>query len=83
MNWEKAELHKSAVAQDTWTYDHRIEWDEATILAMGSNNLSRKMGESVEIEKHNIIDQERKPPDTTWCAPFKVAQNSFKGTLLI
>jgi hypothetical protein len=25
MNWEKAELHKSAVAQDTWTYDHRIE----------------------------------------------------------
>ena len=33
-NCEKAELDKSAVAKHAWTYDHRIKWDEANILAM-------------------------------------------------
>jgi hypothetical protein len=27
-NCEKAEQDKSAVAKHTWTYDHRIKWDE-------------------------------------------------------
>ena len=47
-----------AVAKHTWTYDHRIKWDEATILAIDSHKFSRKMRESIEIEKHNTIDQE-------------------------
>jgi hypothetical protein len=31
-NCEKAEQDKSAVAKHTWTYDHRIELDEAKKL---------------------------------------------------
>ena len=65
-NCEKAEQDKSAVAKHTWTYDHRIKWDEATILAIDSHKFSRKMRESIEIEKHNTIDQEGKPLDSTW-----------------
>ncbi len=37
--------------------------------------ISRKMRESIEIEKHNTIDQEAKPLDNTWRALFK---GSFK-----
>jgi hypothetical protein len=59
-NCEKAEQDKSAVAKHTWTYDHRIKWDEATILAIVSHTFSRKMRESIEIEKHNTIDQEHR-----------------------
>jgi hypothetical protein len=65
-NCEKAEKDKSAVAKHTWTYDHRIKWDEATILAINSHKFSRKM--SIEIEKHNTIDQKGKPLDSTWRA---------------
>jgi hypothetical protein len=36
-NCEKAEQDKSAVAKHTWTYDRRIKWDEATILAIDSS----------------------------------------------
>jgi hypothetical protein len=71
-NCEKGEQDKSAVAKHTWTYDHRIKWDEATILAIDSHKFSRKMRESIEIEKHNAIDQERKPLDSTWRALFNV-----------
>ena len=71
-NCEKAEQDKSAVAKHTWTYDHRIKWDEATILAIDSHKFSRKMRESIEIEKHNTIDQEGKPLDSTWRALFNV-----------
>ena len=63
-NCEKAELDKSAVAKHAWTYDHRIKWDEANILATDSYRFSGKMRESIEIEKHNTIDQEGKPVDT-------------------
>ena len=55
-----------------WTYDHRIKWDEANILAIDSHRFSRKMRESIEIEKHNTIDQEGKPLDSTWRALFNV-----------
>ena len=72
MNCEKAEQDKSAVAKHTWTYDHRKKWDEATILAIDSHKFSRKMRESIEIEKHNTIDQEGKPLDSTWRALFNV-----------
>ena len=72
-NCEKAEQDKSALAKHTWTYDHRIKWDEAmTILAIDSHRFSRKMRESIEIEKHNTIDQEGKPLDSTWRALFNV-----------
>ncbi len=71
-NCEKAELDKSAVAKHAWTYDHRIKWDEANILAIDSHRFSRKMRESIEIEKHNTIDQEGKPLDSTWRALFNV-----------
>ena len=30
-NCEKAELEKSAVAKHSWTNDHRIKWNEASI----------------------------------------------------
>ncbi len=67
-NCEKAELDKSAVAKRAWTYDHRIKWDEANILAIDSHRFSRKMREPTETEKHNTIDQEGKPLDSTWRA---------------
>jgi hypothetical protein len=57
----KINLH--AVAKHTWTYDHRIKWNEAIILAIDSHKFSRKMRESIEIEKHNTIDQQGKPLD--------------------
>ena len=60
-NCEKAELEKSAVAKHSWTNDHRIKWNEAFILATESHKFSRKMRESIEIEKHSTIDQEGKP----------------------
>ena len=47
-NCEKAEQDKSALAKHTWTYDHRIKWDEATILAIDSHKFSRKMRELIE-----------------------------------
>ena len=52
-NCEKAELEKSAVAKHSWTNDHRIKWNEASILATESHKFSRKMRESIEIE--NIV----------------------------
>ena len=71
-NCEKAELEKSAVAKHSWTYDHRMKWNEASILATESHKFSRKMIESFEIEKHSTIDQEGKPLDSTWRALFTV-----------
>ena len=71
-NCEKAELDKSTVAKHAWTYDHLKKWDEANILAIDSHRFSRKMRESIEIEKQNTIDQEGKPLDSTWHALFKV-----------
>ena len=56
-NCEKAELEKSAVAKHSWTNDHCIKWNEAPILATESHKFSRKMRESIEIEKHSTIDQ--------------------------
>ena len=53
-------------------HDHRIKWDEANILAIDSHRFSRKMRESIAIEKHNTIDQEGKPLDSTWRALFNV-----------
>ena len=69
-NCEKAELEKSAVAKHSWTNDHRIKWNEASILATESHKFSHKMRESIEIEKHSTIDQEGKPLDSTWRALF-------------
>ena len=57
-NCEKAELEKSAVAKHSWTNDHRIKWNEASILATESHKFSRKIRESIEIEKHSTINQE-------------------------
>ena len=72
-NCKKAELEKSAVANHSWTNDHRIKWNEASILAIDNHKFSRKMRESIEIEKHSTIDQEGKPLDSTWRALFNVA----------
>ena len=71
-NCEKAELEKSAVTKHSWTYDHRMKWNEASILAPESHKFSRKMRESIEIEKHSTIDQKSKPIDSTWRALFTV-----------
>ena len=49
-----------------------IVWDEANILAIDSHRFSCKMRESIEIEKHNTIDQEGKPLDSTWRALFNM-----------
>ena len=67
-NCEKAEFEKSAVAKRSWTNDHRIKWNKASILATECHKFSRKMRESIEIEKHSTIDQEGKPLDSTWRA---------------
>ena len=58
------------MAKHSWTNDHRIKWNEASILATGSHKLSRKMRESIEIEKRSTIDQEGKPLDSTWHSLF-------------
>ena len=42
-NCEKAELEKSAVAKHSWTYDHRMKWNEASILVTESHKYSCKM----------------------------------------
>ena len=55
------------------TNDHRIKWNEATILAMDKHKFSRKMRVSIEIEKHSTIDQKGKPLDGTWRALCTVA----------
>ena len=39
-NCEKAELEKSAVAKHSWTNDHRIKWNEASILARPSITIN-------------------------------------------
>ena len=44
-NCEKAGLEKSAVAKHSWTNDHHIKWNEATILAIDNHKFSRKMRE--------------------------------------
>ena len=49
---------------------HRIKWNETSILETESHKFSRKMTESIEIEKHSTIDQEGKPLDSTWRALF-------------
>ena len=52
---------------------HSVEFRELTLdLAIDSHKFSRKMRESIEIEKHNTIDQEGKPLDSTWRALFNV-----------
>ncbi len=75
-NCEIAELHKSAVAKHAWTYDHCTKWNETNILVIDIHRFSRKMRESIEIEKHNTIDQEGKPLDSMWHALFNM-QNEF------
>ena len=58
------------MAKNSWTNDHRIKWNEASILATENHKFSRKMTESIEIEKHSTIDEEGKPLDSTWRALF-------------
>ena len=70
-NCEKAELE--TLAKHSWTNDHLIKWNEATILAMDNHKFSRKMRESIEIEKNSTINQEGKPLDSTWRALFTLA----------
>ena len=65
-NCEKTELEKSTVVKHSWTNDHRIKWNEGSILATEGHKFSRKMRESIEIEKHSTIGQEGKPLDSTW-----------------
>ena len=70
---EKAEIEKSAVAKPSWTNDHRIKRNKATILAMNNHTFSRKMRESIEIEKRSAIDQKGKPLDSA------IVRYPFKG----
>ena len=49
----------------------KIEYQSSVCLPyIDSHKFSRKMRESIEIEKHNTIDQEGKPLDSTWPALF-------------
>ena len=43
----------ASTAPETYVSIFLDEWDEATILAIDSHKFSRKMRESIEIEKHN------------------------------
>ena len=61
------------MAKHSWTNDHRIKWNEATIFAIDNHKFFHEMRESIEIEKHSTIDQEGKPTDSTWRALFTVA----------
>ena len=61
------------MAKHSWTNDHFIKWNEATISAMDNHKFSRKMRESIEIEKNSTIDQDGKRMDSTWRALFTLA----------
>ena len=50
------------------TITRHIKWNEASILATESHKFSRKMKESIKIEKHSTIDQEGKPLDSSYMA---------------
>ena len=61
-------IFKTRGAAERFGYDKTRFSD--TILATESHKFSRKMRESIEIEKHTTIDQEGKPLDSTWRALF-------------
>ena len=64
--------HILNVPARTYRYDHRLKWDEATVLAINTHTFSRKMKESIEIgiEKHNAILSRATVKDSTWRALF-------------
>ena len=71
-NCEKAELEKSALAKHSWSNDHRIEWNETSILVTESHKFSCKKRESIEMKKHSTIDQEGKPLGSMWRALYDI-----------
>ena len=79
---EKGELEESAAATHSWTNDHRIKWNEVTILAIDNHKFSHKMRESIEIEKHSTKDQDGKPLYSTWHAPL-MRQVDFSFDILL
>ena len=86
-NYETAELDKSAMAKHSWTNNQRLKWSEVSILATESHKFSRKMKESIEIEKHSTIEQEGNALDSTWRALFTMNKSihnakKFPKTLL-
>ena len=44
---EIGKIEKSAVAKHSWTNDHRIKWNEVSIIETESNKFSCKMNERV------------------------------------
>jgi hypothetical protein len=52
-------------------YNHRINGTKQPFWRLIVIS-SHKMRESIEVEKHNTIDQEGKPLDSTWRALFNV-----------
>ena len=51
-----------------WFTKHK----QCSIPYIDSHKFSRQMSKSIEIEKHNTIDQEENPLDSTWRALFNV-----------
>ena len=64
MNIEKKEWGKSAVALHSKDCDGRIEFENATTVAVEPRKFERKVRETLEIQKHDChIDQGGMNPD--------------------
>ena len=50
----KGEIHSSAVAEHVWNEDHRIEWNNTTVIHSAAGLLSRRVKESLHIVKEKV-----------------------------
>ena len=47
----KGEIRSSAVAEHVWNEDHRLEWNNTTVIDSAAGTLSRLVKESLHIVK--------------------------------
>ena len=47
----KVEIRSSAVAEHLWNEDHRIEWNNTTVIESAAGTLSQRVKESLHIVK--------------------------------
>ena len=47
----KGEIRSSAVAEHVWNEDHRIEWNNTTVIDSAAGTLSQRVKESLYIVK--------------------------------
>ena len=63
---QKSLKEKSTVAKHTWELDDAFKWKESKLITPVSNYFARKLRESIEIYKQQIIQQEGRPLNDIW-----------------